>query len=406
MAWLLYARPIPVSDFESYRALAQHILDQGSLPASAYRLPGHPYFLAIMMMVSRSVFWLSFSMVILSTALVGLVYRLVHRLTDGDTGKAACCATICGVNPTFVVFGSILGSEHLGVLLLFAALLLLLESRPVSNFQSRWIVAGGLLGLSVLTRGEAVFYLPSLLLACFLVIPHRKDKVIASLCVLAACALVVIPWHCRNRIVVGPGSGLSTTGGINFYFAHNSKGYGWQPLEETDLAGLSEIAAHERGYAMGLDYIKRRGLSGFCKDVLLGTRSLYSYSSYAVSWSTKLPRDRAGSSYPSRDVPGAWLLSSLGHMFYIYLGVLATLCVFFWRRAGPLSRWLPLLSILALNWFCYAVVFWSKGRYRFTGEVIMCILAGITLNGLLSSIRGSAPGEIGQVSNNRIESDK
>ena len=68
LAWLLFARPVPVSDFEGYRQLAINLLDRhffGFSTPKAYRLPGNPAFLALAMLVSRSVIWLSFANVLL-----------------------------------------------------------------------------------------------------------------------------------------------------------------------------------------------------------------------------------------------------------------------------------------------------------------------------------------------------
>jgi hypothetical protein len=45
-AWAAHAHVIPVSDFATYDALGWQLVTNGELPASAYRTPGYPAFLA------------------------------------------------------------------------------------------------------------------------------------------------------------------------------------------------------------------------------------------------------------------------------------------------------------------------------------------------------------------------
>ena len=82
LAWWWYARPDPIADFEYYRLMAADLLEHhrlvdhplvGTPRASALRVPGYPVFLALAMLVSRSVAWLSIVNVALSALLVPLV---------------------------------------------------------------------------------------------------------------------------------------------------------------------------------------------------------------------------------------------------------------------------------------------------------------------------------------------
>ena len=87
LAWLIHARPEPVSDYQAYYLLAENLLDKrflGLTESSAMFLPGYPSFLAALMLFSRSTDWLAFAMVILSTITIGFVFKLAYQLTGNQ----------------------------------------------------------------------------------------------------------------------------------------------------------------------------------------------------------------------------------------------------------------------------------------------------------------------------------
>ncbi len=96
--WWAYAEPVPVSDYETYRLLAEGLLQHRQLGIpnpSANRLPGYPVFLALMMLISNSAAWLSFINVIFSTLLIYLVYKLALHLTS-EKILPIIAASFCG----------------------------------------------------------------------------------------------------------------------------------------------------------------------------------------------------------------------------------------------------------------------------------------------------------------------
>ena len=221
LGWLMYARPVPVSDFAGYYSLAENLLDHGFFgfsEPSAYRLPGYPFFLAMMMLISRGVLWLSFTNVLLSTALIALIYAITWRLIPNQK-VALIAAGIAAIYPIFVFFAPILASEHLFSLLFFSGLLVLLSPRLPGVLRA--VLAGLAFGLAMLVRGEVIYYLPILALAIFFLF-QRWSQRLSILVIMGACwLLVVFPWYLRNQAVIGPGSGMSTSGGLMFYYGHH-----------------------------------------------------------------------------------------------------------------------------------------------------------------------------------------
>ena len=142
---------------------------------------------------------------------------------------ALLAAAICAVHPDFVFFAPVLATEPMFLLLLILAGILTLRLRTVDPARQplHATIAGLFYGAAILTRVDALFFLPAL--AALIGRSALRRGVIAGLMV--GTAIVVTPWYVRNRVVIGPGAGLSTTGGVNFYYAHNDRAYGWHPLK-------------------------------------------------------------------------------------------------------------------------------------------------------------------------------
>src|SRR5262249_22983335 len=123
LAWMLYAQPEPISDFADYRSLAVDLVEHGQYgfpEPTARRPPGYPFFLAGMMLISRSVWWLSLANVVVSSCTCLLVYLLAKYLFQ-STNLALVSAFLCSVNPQFVAYSPTLASENVFPLLILGA---------------------------------------------------------------------------------------------------------------------------------------------------------------------------------------------------------------------------------------------------------------------------------------------
>jgi 4-amino-4-deoxy-L-arabinose transferase-like glycosyltransferase len=385
LAWTIYARPMPVMDFEHYRILAEALLEHhqfGYPQATAYRVPLYPAFLAIMMIISKNTLWLSLCNAFLSSLLVPLVYMFALRLTDGNKAVSTCSGLLCALNPSFIFYSPVLASEHLFSLLMISGILLLYRNN--NRLFYRIIMAGLVLGLAILARGEGIFYIP-----VFLMIVHMKARgkhlsIAWQILLLLACSLIVLPWYLRNLNSFGPGIGLSTSAGINFYFAHNSEFYGWHEPQETKLKGLTEFQANKAGFGFGIKYIRSNPGKAAVK-VLKGTIILYAPSNHALIYNAL--RQKGWINIVERiPLAGEKLFSFLTTVFYIYILVLASLATLFYKKIHPHSR-AVLLAIIFMNWFCYALVFFSHPRYRYIPEIMLCILAAFVIVNILETAR-------------------
>jgi hypothetical protein len=328
--------------------------------------------------ISRSVAWLSLANVALSVLLIPLVHALTRSLT-GSERAASVAAVVCAINPSFVFLSPVLASEHLYVLALFATFLLLAKRRP-------W-AAGVLFGCAVLTRPDALFYAPvaMTLLLSTAAGPRRarlRSAVVFSLCV----AAVVTPWVIRNQVSVGPGAGVSTSGGLNFYFGHREGGPGYRALQGTPLDSVREVERQRVGYTLGWQYISSAGLPQLLRDIGVNTRTLFwSTEAASLHWSTREPRGSPDdtTAQPLRALTWLPAVERLGHLVLLALA-LGSLVSF---RQQPAPFLWTAWGIVAMTWLGYAVVFVAMARYRYAAEVVWCLLAGVTLGSFRTAAR-------------------
>ena len=381
VAWMIRTSPVPFSDYRDYYELAGNLLDEGQfgypLP-TARRLPGYPAFLALAMLVSRSFAWLGVLNLLLTAALVPVVYSLTFAFS-GKRRAALTAAALCASNPTFVFFSPIVASEHLFTLLLFSSFLPLFWSRLRPWPWLGAALSGLLLGLAVTTRGEGLFYIPVLLFVLwFSNERERRTRVAPAAVLVAVCALALAPWLVRNHIVMGPGSGLSTAGGVNFYYGHNSNQvYGYRDLRDSPLDVDDEVERQNRGYRLGLRYL-REGPIRLFGDAAVGTSELlWRSGSYAVraglveDYEDPTITVKIRRRFPTGTVP-------LVTWYYRALLLLTAVGVCFYRGMGRRLA-VVVYGVVIMNWACYAVVFWSKPRFRYTSEAAMCVAAAFTL---------------------------
>jgi 4-amino-4-deoxy-L-arabinose transferase-like glycosyltransferase len=378
--WWAYAKPVPVSDFEEYRLLAEGLLKNsrfGILKPSAYLFPGYPFFLAFIITIHPSVEWLSLVNVILSTLMTYILYKLSLSLTS-NTSLSLVAALIYAINPTFILFSPVLASEHLYSVLLFSAFLILgrdqtkISSHPIRKY----LLSGILFGLAILTRGEGVFFLPIFLGMSYSSTTKNGNRYMAVLITLIAIVLVIAPWYMRNYYIVGPGSGLSTSSGLNFYYAHNENQYGGHSLKGTDFEDMDEVQRQKFGYKLGFEYLTTANLQKIAKDISVGTSNLYfSTDYYALYWSTRIPSLESDTPNPSKQLKGIYEIQKVLQM-YFFLALSAILSLLFVRHY-PLKVCFFLFGIVIMNWIGYAWIFWAKARYRYTSEIVFCVLSAL-----------------------------
>ena len=380
VAWLIHAHPDPVSDYWVYRRMGENILDRGFIGVdgpSALLLPGYPLLLAGLMLVSRSVPWLSMVMVLLSTATCLMIYLVARRLT-GREKVALVAAAACAIHPQFVLYAPVLGTEHLFVLLMLGTILVTLSLGP--EMVTRSVAAGALAGLAMLTRGEMVFYVPVLWAVVWLGlgITDRIARMRLIALFLGAMTVVISPWLIRNSEVIDPGVGLSTVSGMNFWFGHRPGGYGF--TEDVPWPRGSDVVAGEIGWELGFEHIRRDPVS-ILESIREGTERYFSWPEYSLISSTQelLPDDPFA--WNRRYVPFENSVEiALQSVSSLWLSLAAV--AFLTWPAWSASLRIVLAGFLAMGWFGHAVLFFGHPRFRYSLDILFAVLVSLTLVGL------------------------
>jgi len=392
LAWLAYARPEPVSDFRHYLLAGLALLDTGTFGighASAWRLPAYPAVLAAGAVVSRDPMALAALTVGISVAQVALTWWVAWRIF-GSRPAAAVAAGTAALAPALVTFAPVLASEHLLAVCLLAAVGVAIGPRNAGPYgrgggtaaaRPPWrgaLLTGVLLGAGALTRGEALAYLPVVMVVC----AGRRWRTTRSIApaartaavVVVGVALVTAPWVARNERVVGPGVGLSTTSGFNFLLAHSPGDYGWRAPLPLPLLVDDEATRSALGWRYGLQYVRRHP-GDWWPTARRGTRELLAPSTYAAHYAT-VARDPGSGRLAVRDDLAlrdtALVLAGRTSHWLLWVGLLGVVLVPVWRRSG----WVTVVGVTVANWVLYAVVFWAQARYRFVVDALACVAVG------------------------------
>lgn len=191
-------------DATDYVALAHTLIADGRFALTStsspefFRLPGYPFFLAILFSLTSSIY----AIPVVQTILIGycacLVYLLGKRYFTPGIGIVA--AAVFVIDPTTIFLAMAALTEVLYVALTLSAVWLIgVESRrPLAHLS-----AGLLIGMSLLVRPVGIYLVP--VYALFAVAPWRGWRVAAvSACVfLIGVFLVVVPWSARNYSLSG-----------------------------------------------------------------------------------------------------------------------------------------------------------------------------------------------------------
>lgn len=264
LAWALLFPAQVTSDALAYYDLAAR-LAQGltyQTPKSEWATwpPGYPFILLVHFKLLGIGLWaVIVSNLLLFTGSLLAVHALARRFGEG---AARLSTLFLAVWPNLIMLGGIASKEGVIVFLLPVIFLLYLgagERDRRSPWQARGMtfVAGLVLGYATLTQ-PALQLLGAVLLAYEIL--RRTPVLEIGLrfgLVLAAMALVILPWTLRNQRVLGEPVLISTNGGSVFYRANNPLATGgYISAGERSLLGYDELTQDRLGYQWGKEWIR------------------------------------------------------------------------------------------------------------------------------------------------------
>ena len=393
LAWLFYAQPVPISDFNDYRTLAEGILDHGQFgypEPTSFFLPVHPTLVAALMLVSRADLWLGFGMVLVSTASCLLIYLVARRVLARER-PSLIAAAIFAFLPAFVLYSPVLATEHLFIALMLLAMLAVVTLR--GSIGWRELAVGLLLGLAILTRGEALFYAPAFLFYLWVGrTTPRRIKWRQSMLIIIGIVVVLVPWYVRNAVVVTGETGLSASAGVNFYFAHNDSGFYGAYTEGSPLQGLSAVDASREGWRLAFGYLRENPLR-LVKDTRRATQELFGDPDYALFLSTRDIRFRGD---PDHFDKALRFTTSLGQALRLTATLLIAAAAFslllvpLWTR--PLAT--LVLPLIVSSWALRTVIYWAIPRYGYFISVMLVLFSALTIDALIGVTRREVHAEV------------
>jgi 4-amino-4-deoxy-L-arabinose transferase-like glycosyltransferase len=409
LAWSIWAEPEPpfFSDAVYYDAAARSLArgegysvlltHEGFFPGgdeTAFFPPGYSFLLAIAYWVFGEGFGVARLLnVVLSTLTLPLVYLIGRRLFSGTAGLLG--AGLAAVHPSLVLWTPVMLSETAFAFFFAAAAVVLLYAAPPSGGLSlrQAAVGGGLVGVAMLVRGQALVLLPAVVAWWALAGIERRQVLQAGCAALGAAVLVLLPWAVRSSLIFNYPVLLSTNVGYNLRVGHAPYSTG-RFIDPDDIYFGNaatyqdlELLLHRNGLRLALDYAvgnPRRELE-------------LSIEKARWTWSPDWDVLTWVESFGARPLRAGWYepLKSVviaGHWLTVGLALTSLVA---WRKQGGGLFFVALAGAL---WTGMHMVFFGEPRFRLP---LLPMLLPASALGLL--LIGKAVGEVKARIRNAIE---
>jgi 4-amino-4-deoxy-L-arabinose transferase-like glycosyltransferase len=319
--------------------------------------------------------------IIISLATIYMLFRLGWKLYGQKTGLWA--AGLAAVAWQFVVFPYLLLSETLFLLLFLGGVYCLTEFLlpataregawlPKSLKEWLWLGGGGvLLGLSALTRGQVLSFMPFVGLWLLIAVQWRRWKTAigASLIIGVLFAATVAPWALRNASVYGRPF-IDTTGGYNFYLGA-LKGRNGALVSQTLEAVKNQADRDQLGYQKGLEVFWSNPA-----DFIFGKGVKETLDFWQINYGAD---ERLLEAYTKGVINPYWLtLDAIFNDFlYIIAGILAFIGLVVAPATGRGMR--SFVTIWTMQNVLLAFTFFAVTRFRLSVYFFLLLFAAYTL---------------------------
>ena len=332
-----------------------------------YQAPLYPYFLAVLMKLGLDVTGMRLVQALLGavgTAALGLAARSKFGERTG-----ILTAALYGFYPAGIYYDGIIQKAAL------ASALLCLMLAAIGQLQEKWklhsaLLAGLFLGLLVLTRENALLWIPLIGLWMVVATPNKSVKQRASLIAFycAGLALSLLPVAARNASLGGEWSPTTFQAGPNFYIGNNLNSFGiYRPLvpgHETPMyerADAQAIAEATTGRELSAREVSRFWMNQSLSEIKQAPSRwlmLMVQKSFMVINRFEVPDVESIVVYRAQSVP--MTLASIWNFGVLFpLAMLGLMCSLNqWRR-------LSLDYLLVSTMIAAIVFFFILGRYRF-----------------------------------------
>ena len=313
---------------------------------------------------------------VLDTLTILLIYG-IGRKCFGDK-VALLAAAIYAVWPTALLYSSQLGSEPLYTFLFCCFILISLQFAERANWP-RSIAAGVLLGLAMLTRGNAVLMVALMVPWSVWQFRRTPKLVVRGLAISFVALVMLVPWTIRNYgifhsfIPFETGGGDVLLGSYNRITASDPLSYGYWIYPTSELPEYrAQITAPNNEVIR--DHVETQLAMQWARNhpekwwYLVESRFRRSWTPFLESKSPTLYR--------------VGMLLSWGPVLVLFALGFFPIAIYFLRTNNP--GWILHLGVF--HFVLTALVFWGASRFRYPVEGLCIILASATLVWLCENV--------------------
>ncbi len=389
----------PVGDAAGYMQWAQRIAQGEWVGSEAfYQAPLYPYVLAVWMKCFGSgVGVVRIAQALMGAASVGLMYMGVSRLLDRATGTVA--GLMLALYGPALFFDGIVQKASLACLLICAVVALIGWLRTSQRALLAGVL-GGVVGLLVLTRENALVWVPVMFVWVWLLgrqwRPGRWMSAVA--CYILGVVAALAPVAVRNAVVSGEWSVSTFQAGPNFYIGNHRgatgryvplvRGHETPTFERRDATALAEaelgrpLSSHEVS-----DFWMERAVRDIRSDpggwIGLMIRKM------GMVWNAYEVADAESAAVYADSSTALGVLGSVWHVGVLCplaaVGVVST-----WRRRH--SLWV--LYALIISMAAAVALFYVMARYRYPVALLLIPFGAAGCVELWRSIRAKDAGSV------------
>ncbi|MGZ3498949.1 MAG: glycosyltransferase family 39 protein [Vulcanimicrobiaceae bacterium] len=392
LAFVLYVRPTPVSDFGWYYARALDIVHGLGYTVhgyeTAYWPPGWPYFLAgVVWLFGPSVVAAEILQSILNAMTAGIVFLIGRTIFGRASGIAGGVAY--ALLPSAVERSANLASEPLYTFLWALATYIWVSH---STRKLGWFALSGIvLGAAALVRPSALLFWVILLIYLLTLKSERKHPAqIAAVVAVTAFStiLVVAPWIMRDYRVFGTLVIISNNGGISLYQANNPRtNAAYFELDNAQIGKLihdprTEVLGDRLASQYAMQYIKTHPLQVLWLSIRK-VKALYSRDDSVIT-ATIRSLDPPVSERVARRV---FILNTAAYYLLMLCALLGiVLCLVKRRGDAENPGWRLVLGMILYNTAIFSV-FGGIDRFRYPSMPYFAVFAGFGIVSALAYLR-------------------
>ena len=376
--WVTVIPPVQQSDFLDYLLAAARLVEEGRYyyPDGdglllAWRPPGYPLILSVLIRVFGNASWLPFAINLVCFTVTCIAVRsLVDRLIGNRTAGLFATALIA-FWPASIAGAGYAASEWPSLALLTVGFWAIIKAQ--GGLWRYAVLAGLCMGYGALVRPGLVF-LPICWFIYFAVTRQINRRSFAVNLVAMIMAIAVIaPWSIRNYQVLHAFVPISTNGGDVFYRSNNPLATGFYTIKgERDLAALrgDEVLWNRTGFAWGIEWILSDP-GGFL-SLILKKQAMYSGKDTSmIYWAMERAYDDTGPLYVLLRLVTNWYWTAI-----LILIAVAAIRARHWLFGNPVGGLMvvTLLYVLSVH-----SVFESHSRHHLPLFGLMAILATMAI---------------------------